>query len=78
MSTCDAFLADCADCAGNGRRHRGHKEVLHHLGGITSDWAPLMDTTDIDEATEFLRPAFFPIDITPCGMDSLRIRVKAE
>jgi AraC-like DNA-binding protein len=38
----------------------------------------LLDTADIDEATEVLRPAFFPIDINPCGMGSLRIRVKAE
>jgi AraC-like DNA-binding protein len=37
-----------------------------------------MDTTDIDEATEVLRPAFFPVDIAPSGMDSLHIRVKAE
>jgi AraC-like DNA-binding protein len=37
-----------------------------------------MDTTDIDEATELLRPAFFPVGITPSGTDSLRIRVKAE
>jgi AraC-like DNA-binding protein len=36
-----------------------------------------MDTTDIDEATELLRPAFFPVDIAPCGSESLRIRVKA-
>jgi hypothetical protein len=54
------------------------REVLHHLGTVTSDWAPLMDTTDIDEATELLRPAFFPLEIAPCGTDSLRIRVKAE
>jgi AraC-like DNA-binding protein len=54
------------------------RENLHHLGKVTSDWAPLMDTTDIDEATELLRPAFFPVEIAPCGTDSLRIRVKAE
>jgi AraC-like DNA-binding protein len=53
-------------------------EVLHHLGRVTSDWAPLMDTSDIDEATELLRPAFFPLDIAPCGKGPLRIRVKAE
>src|ERR1700716_2780279 len=77
MTTCDAALADSADSAGNGW-HRSGQEVLHHLGGVTSDWAPLMDTTDIDEATELLRPAFFPVDIAPCGTDALRIRVKAE
>lgn len=53
------------------------REVLHHLRPVRSDWAPLIDTTDIDEATELLRPAFFPVDIAPCGSDSLRIRVKA-
>jgi|ERR1700733_13803003 len=75
MGTCDAFLADSA---GNGRQlHRG-QEVLHDLGRVTSDWAPMMDTTDIDEATEVLRPAFSPIDIAPCGVESLRIRVKAK
>ena len=52
--------------------------MLPHLGAVTSDWAPLIDTTDIDEATELLRPAFFPVDITPSGMDPLHIRVKAE
>src|ERR1700678_2098019 len=77
MSPYDTFLADRGDSAGNGRRHR-RGEILHCAGGVTSDWAPLMDTTDIDEATELLRPAFFPIDIAPCGADSLRIRVKAE
>jgi AraC-like DNA-binding protein len=75
MSTFDAFPADYAV---HGRRHRSGQEVLHHLGRVTSDWAPLVDTTDIDEVTELLRPAFFPVDIAPCGMDSLRIRVKAE
>jgi AraC-like DNA-binding protein len=75
MSTCDAFRAESV---GNGRReHRDH-EVLHHLDRVTSDWAPMMDTTDIDEATELLRPAFSPVDIAPRGADSLRIRVKAE
>jgi AraC-like DNA-binding protein len=54
------------------------RQVLHHLGTVTSDWAPLLDTTDIDEATELLRPAFFPVEIAPCGRNSLRIRVKAE
>ena len=54
------------------------REVLHHLGGGTSDWAPMVDTTDIDEAAALLRPAFFPINIVPCGMGSLHIRVKAE
>src|SRR6202044_2387997 len=78
MTTSDAFLADRADPAENGRQHRAGQEVLHHLGRVTSDWAPMMDTTDIDEATELLRPAFSPIDIAPCGADSLRIRVKAE
>lgn len=51
---------------------------MHHLGPAASDWAPLIDTTDVDEATELLRPAFFPVDITPSGTDSLRIRLKAE
>src|ERR1700744_3985306 len=78
MSTRNAFLADCADPAGSGRQHSARQEVLHHLGRVTSDWAPLMDTTDIDEATELLRPAFCPVDIAPCGKDALRIRVKAE
>ena len=45
---------------------------------MASDWAPLTDTKDIDEATEVLRTAFFPVDITPSGMDSLHIQVKAE
>jgi AraC-like DNA-binding protein len=75
MSTVEAFRAESV---GNGRRPHGGQEVLHHLGRVTSDWAPMMDTTDIDEATALLRPAFFPIDIAPCGADSLRIRVKAE
>jgi AraC-like DNA-binding protein len=78
MSPYDAFLAHCGDSAGSGSRRRGNQEVLHHLGRVTSDWAPMMDTTDIDEATELLRPAFFPIHIAPCGADALRIRVKAE
>src|ERR1700716_2180140 len=77
MTTCDAALADSADSAGNGW-HRSGQEVLHHLGGVTSDWAPLMDTSDIDEATELLRPAFFPLDIAPCGTEPLGIGVKAE
>ena len=46
------------------------EEFLHHLGGVTSDWAPMMDTTDIDEAAALLRPAFFPVAIAPCGMGS--------
>ncbi len=56
----------------------GQMRVAHHLDAMTSDWAPLVDTTDIDEATELLRPAFFPIDIAPCGTDAMHIRVKAE
>jgi AraC-like DNA-binding protein len=56
----------------------GQENVLHHLGAVTSDWAPLICTTDVDEATELLRPAFFPINITPSGTDSLCIRVKAD
>jgi AraC-like DNA-binding protein len=78
MTTRDAFVADCADPARNGRQHRAGQEVLHHLGRVTSDWAPLMETTDIDEATELLRHVFCPLDIAPCGKDALRIRVKAE
>jgi AraC-like DNA-binding protein len=75
MSTRDAFRAESV---GNGRRHPGAQDVLRHLGSVPSDWAPMTDTTDIDEATELLRPAFFPIDIAPCGRGSLRILVKAE
>src|ERR1700761_1383123 len=78
MSLCDAFPADCADSASSGRRHRGGQDVLHRPRIMTSDWTPLMDTTDIDEATELLRTAFFPVAIAPCGMDALRIRVKVE
>ena len=58
------------------RRGQGH--VLHHLGTVTAAWAPLIETTDTGEAAELLRPAFFPVDITSNGMDSLRIQVKAE
>jgi AraC-like DNA-binding protein len=82
MSACDALPAASTDCVGVGleptvgRDGQGHR--VHQLGPVTSEWAALMDTTDIDEATELLRPAFFPIDITPSGTDSLRIRVKAE
>ena len=75
MSTCDVLRAESA---GNGWRHRGNQDVLHHLGSVTSEWAPMVDTTDIDEATELLRPAFFPVDITPSGRGPLSIRVKAE
>ncbi|ORW28083.1 hypothetical protein AWB91_02420 [Mycobacterium paraense] len=56
----------------------GQRPVVNHLDALTSDWAQLTDTTDIDEATEVLRPAFFPVDITPRGRESLHIRVKAE
>ncbi|WP_406816122.1 AraC family transcriptional regulator [Mycobacterium sp. M23085] len=56
----------------------GQHNVLRHLGTLTSGWAPLLDTTDVDQATELLRPAFFPVDITPSGKDGLRIRVKAD
>lgn len=56
----------------------GQENFLDHLGAVTSGGAPLICTTDVDEAAELLRPAFFPIDITPCGTDSLRIRVKAD
>jgi AraC-like DNA-binding protein len=52
--------------------------VAHHLGMGTCEWAPLVDTMDVDEATDVIRPAFFPVDIAPCGADPLRIRVKAE
>jgi AraC-like DNA-binding protein len=55
-----------------------HPPVAHRLGTVTSDWVTLMDTSDIDEATEVLRPAFFPVDIAPSGLESLRIRVKVE
>ena len=84
MGTCDTSLADCGDCgdcgdcAVNGRRNRIDREFVHHLGKVTSDWAPMMDTTDIDQATELLRPSFFPVDITPGGGDSLRIRVRTQ
>ncbi|BBZ26309.1 AraC family transcriptional regulator [Mycolicibacterium madagascariense] len=37
-----------------------------------------MDTSDADEAAAVLRPVFFPLDITPGGGETLRIRVKAE
>jgi len=78
MGTCETALADSADSAGSLRRHRMDREVLHHLGRVRSDWAVMMDTTDIDQARELLRPAFFPVDITPGGRGSLRIRVKAQ
>ncbi len=45
---------------------------------MTSEWAPLVDTADVDEVTAVLRPAFFPLDIDPNGNDPLHIRVKAE
>ncbi|BBZ47215.1 AraC family transcriptional regulator [Mycobacterium parmense] len=56
----------------------GQRPVANHLDALTSDWAQLADTTDIDEATEILRPTFFPVAITPCGRGPLHIRVKAE
>jgi AraC-like DNA-binding protein len=58
---------------------RGHQAlVAHQLGAAISDWAPLMDTADIDEATALLRPAFFPVDIAPSGRNPLHIRIMAE
>lgn len=78
LSPHDALPAGCGNSADNGLRPSGGPEVRNHLGGATSDWALAMDTTDIDEATEVIRSAFFPVDIAPCGADSLRIRVKAE
>jgi AraC-like DNA-binding protein len=81
MVTRDAVPVDSVDSAGQGRRRvnrKGHTPVAHRLGTVTSDWATLIDTTDIDEATAVLRPAFFPVDIAPSGRDALRIRVKAE
>lgn len=54
------------------------RPVANHFDALTSDWAQLTDTTDIDEATEVLRPAFFPVAITPSGRGSLHIRVMAE
>jgi AraC-like DNA-binding protein len=52
--------------------------VAQHLRTVTSDWASLLETTDLDEATDVLRAAFFPLDIAPNRMNSLHIRVKAE
>lgn len=56
----------------------GQRPVANHLEALTYDWAQLTDTTDIDEATEILRPAFFPVAITPSGRGSLHIRVMAK
>lgn len=56
----------------------GQRLVANPLDALTSHWAQLTDTTDIDEATEVLRPAFFPVAITPSGTESLHIRVMAE
>jgi AraC-like DNA-binding protein len=56
----------------------GQAPVVNDLDASTADWAQVTDTTDIDEAIEILRPAFFPVDITPSGRNPLRIRVKAE
>ncbi|MET0701337.1 MAG: AraC family transcriptional regulator [Mycobacterium sp.] len=52
--------------------------VAQRLGPMTSDWAPLIETTDVDEATALLRPAFFPVDIAPSGADPVHIRLKAQ
>jgi AraC-like DNA-binding protein len=83
VATRDAISADSTNSARSraaaGTVNREDQtSVAHRLGTVTSGWATLMDTRDIDEATEVLRPAFFPVDITPSGMDSLHIRVKAE
>jgi AraC-like DNA-binding protein len=81
VSSYDAFSANRARPAGvvaTTVNRTGQERVLHHLGTVTSAWAPLIDTTDAGEAAELLRPAFFPVDITPSGTDALRIRVKAE
>ena len=81
VRTYDAFSANCAPptgVVGAAVNRTGQERVLHHLGTVTSAWAPLIDTTDTGEAAELLRPAFFPVDIIPCGTDALRIRVKAE
>ena len=56
----------------------GQAPDVNHLDTLTSGWTQLIDTTNIDEAREVLRPAFFPVDITPSCRDSLHIRVKAE
>ncbi|OBA64487.1 hypothetical protein A5647_02100 [Mycobacterium sp. 1100029.7] len=64
-----------ADAAVNGD---SQGPVANCFGTLTADGAQLTDTTDIDEAIEILRSAFFPVDITPRGRDSLHIRVKAE
>jgi AraC-like DNA-binding protein len=52
--------------------------VARHLGAVSSEWMPSTETTDIEEATAVLGRAFFPVDIAPCGTDSVRIRVKGE
>jgi AraC-like DNA-binding protein len=82
MGIPDAIPADSAEIAG-GRvaatvNREGQRPVAHYLDTVASDWAPLTDTTDIDEVTEVLRPAFFPVEITPNGTNSLHMQVKAE
>lgn len=57
----------------------GNQALLdYQLGAAAADWAPLMNTTDVDEATAALRPAFFPLDITPSSKESFRVEVRAE
>jgi AraC-like DNA-binding protein len=50
----------------------------YQLGARAADWAPLMDTTDVDEATAALRPAFFPLEMAPSSKESFRVQLRAE
>lgn len=77
--TGDAGLTDCVGLRAAATANRdGQIPVAQHRGTVASHWAPVTDTTDVDEATEILRPAFFPLDIMPSGTGSLHIRVMAE